>query len=325
MADPERSMAGRTCLVTGATSGIGQVTARELARRGATVIVVGRNQQRCLATAGAIRREMRNESVQSLTADLSSQEEVRRLAREFRQRHDRLHVLVNNAGALFALRGESADGIERTLASNHLGPFLLTNLLLETIKASAPARIVNVSSEAHRDVRGFDFDDPQADHAHRWLGADRRSRLAGALYALLLPRHPAFLRYAESKLANLLFTSELARRLAGTGVTANALHPGFVATRFMAGNGVLGWFMRRWAGLLATGAEDGARMSVYLASAPEVEGITGGYFIGQRPVPSSPASRDEAAARRLWRLSEELTAPVRTAPHGDRRRECPFT
>lgn len=306
MTNSDMSMAGKTCLVTGATAGIGEATARELARRGATVIVVGRNRERCEASVGSIRRETGNVSVEFLAADLSSQVEVRRLAREFRDRHDRLHVLVNNAGALFALRRESVDGIEMTLALNHLGHFLLTNLLLDTIKASGPARIVNVSSDAHEMVKGFDFDDPQA--RTRSCGRYGRSSFVSLSYTLLLPRsHPALLQYAQSKLANLLFTYELARRLAGTAVTANALHPGFVASRFSAGNGVLGWFMRRWAGLFAISVEEGARTPIYLATSREVDGVTGQYFVKQAPAVSSAASRDEMAARRLWRMSNELT------------------
>jgi retinol dehydrogenase-12 len=297
----------------GATAGIGEVTARELARRGATVVVVGRSRERCEATVEAIRRETGNPSVEFLRADLSSQGEVRRLAREFLDRHDRLDVLVNNAGALFALRQESVDGIEMTLALDHLGYFLLANLLLDALKASAPARIVNVSSDAHQWAKGFDFDDPQARSRHRGRLGYGQSKFADLLFTVLAPpKHPAFLRYGQTKFANLLFTYGLARRLEGTGVTANALHPGFVATNFGAGNGVFGWFMRRWAGLLAIGVEEGAKTSIYLATSPEVEGITGRYFLKQKPVPSSPASRDELAALRLWRLSEELTGTPAT-------------
>jgi NAD(P)-dependent dehydrogenase (short-subunit alcohol dehydrogenase family) len=308
MVAPDKSMGGKTCLVTGATAGIGEVTARELARRGARVVIVGRSQQRCEATTEAIRRATGNSSVEFLVADLSSQAEIRRLAREFLERHRRLDVLVNNAGALFAQRRESVDGIEMTLALNHLAYFLLTTVLLDTLKASTPARVVNVSSRAHEDVKGLDFDDLQARaHAHRFWGYGE-SKFASLLFTLFAPmRHPAFLQYARSKLANLLFTYELARRLEGTGVTVNALHPGFVATRFMAGNGALGWFMRRWAGLFGLSEEEGAQTSVYLAISPEVEGVTGKYFAKQKPVASSLASRDEAAARRLWQLSEELT------------------
>jgi NAD(P)-dependent dehydrogenase (short-subunit alcohol dehydrogenase family) len=301
-------MGGRTCLVTGATAGIGAVTARELARRGAQVVIVGRSPERCAATAEAIRQETGNPAVEFLVADLSSQAAIRRLARAFRERHRRLHVLVNNAGALFAQRRESVDGIEMTLALNHLAYFLLTNLLLDVLKASAPARVVNVSSHAHEDVRGLDFGDLQARaHARSFWGYGE-SGFASLLFTLVAPmHHPGFLQYARSKLANLLFTYELARRLEGTGVTVNALHPGLVASHFMAGNGALGWFMRRWVGLFGISAEEGAKTSVYLASSSEVAGVTGKYFAKEKAVASSPASRDEAAARRLWQLSEELT------------------
>jgi NAD(P)-dependent dehydrogenase (short-subunit alcohol dehydrogenase family) len=309
------SMSGKTCLVTGATAGIGEVTARELARRGATVVVVGRSQERCQATAEAIRLQTGNASVEFLRANLSSQAEIRRLAREFLERHNRLHVLVNNAGALFVERQESVDGIEMTLALNHLGYFLLTNLLLDSLKASAPARIVNVSSHAHESVKAFDFGELEAGNNDPNRRSYGRSKLPGLFYTLLLPpKHPAFVQYAQSKLANLLFTYELARRLQGSGVTVNALHPGFVATNFTSGNGAFGWFMRRWAGILAIDADEGAKTSIYLATSPEVEDVSGKYFAKQKPIQSSPPSRDEAAAHRLWRLSEELTFdPTRLA------------
>ncbi len=313
MTGADTSVAGKTCLVTGATAGIGEVTARELARRGACVVIVGRSRERCEATAEAIRRQTGNPAVEFLVAELSSQAEVRRLAEEFLARHDRLHVLVNNAGAMFAQRRESVDGIEMTFALNHFAYFLLTNLLLDTLKASAPARVVNVSSRAHEDVSGIDFDHLRGPPSARKFWGYGGPAFAGLLWTLLLPtRHPAFLQYARSKLANLLFTYELARRLEGTGVTANALHPGFVSTRFTEGNGALGWFMRRWAGLFAMSAEEGAKTSVFLATSPELEGVTGQYFEKQKPVASSAASRDEAAARRLWQLSEEMTG-VRAA------------
>jgi NAD(P)-dependent dehydrogenase (short-subunit alcohol dehydrogenase family) len=299
-------MAGKTCLVTGATAGIGLVTARELARLGATVVIVGRSRERCDRAVESIRRDTSNPAVEFLTADLSSQAAVRRLAREYEDRHSRLHVLVNNAGALFASREETADGIEKTLALNHLAYFLLTTLLLDTLLASAPARVVNVSSHGHEMVGGFDFDDPQARHGGRWSYG--RSGFVSALYTLFAPtRHPAVLQYARTKLANLLFTYELARRLEGTGVTVNALHPGFVSSSFMAGNGTLGWFMRRWVGLFGVNAEEGAKTSIYLATSPEVAGVTGKHFARCRLAPTSPASMDEAAARKLWDLSEALT------------------
>jgi NAD(P)-dependent dehydrogenase (short-subunit alcohol dehydrogenase family) len=216
---------------------------------------------------------------------LSSQEQIERLAEEAKKRYERLNVLINNAGALFLHRRESVDGIEMTWALNHLGYFLLTNLLLDLIQRSAPARIVNVSSRAHERAR-IDFDDLQGRRTYSGMRA-----------------------YGQSKLANLLFTHELARRLEGTGVTVNALHPGFVATNFGADDN--GFFLRLILRLLqrarAISAEEGAQTSIYLASSPEVEGVTGKYFFRKRPQPSSPASYDEETARRLWEVSLEST------------------
>jgi NAD(P)-dependent dehydrogenase (short-subunit alcohol dehydrogenase family) len=230
-----------------------------------------------------IRRASPGARVEPLVADLSSQEQVRRLARELRARCPRLDVLVNNAGAIFARRTLSADGLEMTFALNHLGPFLLTNLLLDRLEASPAARVVNVSSSAHQ--RGvMRFDDLQGERRYDRLEA-----------------------YAQSKLANLLFTYELARRLRGTRVTANALHPGVVATRLGSNDG---WLRARARNLLKRGMltpEQGAETSVYLASSAEVEGVSGRYFCRCREIPSSDASRDEASAALLWRVSEELT------------------
>jgi retinol dehydrogenase 12 len=286
----DKSMAGKTVLVTGATAGIGQVAARELARRGARVVVVGRSRERSDSTVEAIRLETGNTHVESIVADLSSQAEVRRLAREFRDRHARLDVLLNNAGAMFTRRRESVDGIEMTFALNHLAYFLLTKLLLDPLKEGAPARVVNVASDAHRWVSKFDFDDPQG-----------RKKYGG------------FHAYGQSKFANILFTYELARRLAGTGVTTNALHPGFVASSFTAGNGAMGWIMRRGASLFAISPEEGARTSIFLAASPMVTGVTGKYFFKEKPIESTKATHDEAAASRLWELSEELTGMKVTA------------
>jgi retinol dehydrogenase 12 len=278
-------MRGKTCLVTGATSGIGEIAARELARLGARVIIVGRSPERCAATLERIRGETRSSQLESIVADLSAQAEVHRLADQVRERCDRLDVLLNNAGGMFLERRESPDGIELTLALNHLSYFLLTNQLLPLLKASAPARIVNVASAAHKGA-SIDFDDIQG-----------RRRYSG---------WPA---YQQSKLANILFTYELARRLEGSGVTANVLHPGFVRTRFFADfTGWIGMITKLGAALVAIGPEEGARTSVYLASSPEVEGVTGQYFVKCRPAQSSPQSHDRAAAERLWRVSEELTA-----------------
>ena len=298
---------GKVCMVTGATAGIGLVTARELARTGATVIIIGRNPERCIQARDAIRQETGNARVDCICADLSVQADIRRVAREFLARHDRLHVLVNNAGALFALRRESADGIEMTLALNHLAPFLLTDLLLPALKAAAPARIVNVASAAHEDVAQFDFDDPQAARSKGW-GRYPRTERESIFYCMAMPwAHPAFLQYARTKLANLLFTTELSRRLSGSGVTANALHPGMIDSSFSDGNGVYGWFMRRFMALRGISVEAGAETSVYLAMAAEVEPLSGRYFVNKKSAPCSPAAQDAAAAARLWQLSEDLT------------------
>jgi NAD(P)-dependent dehydrogenase (short-subunit alcohol dehydrogenase family) len=303
-------------MVTGATAGIGQATALALARLGANVTIVGRSRARCEATAAWIHCETGNEKVEFLVADLSSQAEIRKLVCEFHQRHDRLQVLVNNAGALFADDQVSADGIEMTLALNHLGYFLLTNLLLETLKTSAPSRIVNVSSDAHKRIRAFDFAE-----------LERRTRnvsnikLADKLRGLILPwRHPALHRYCQAKLGNMLFTQELARRLVGTGVTVNAMNPGWVATNITAGNGMLGWMMRRYMNVFGVSAADGAKTAVYLATAPEVEGVTGQYFQLEKPWTTSLAAQDKSAARRLWQMSEELTQQGPAAPELEFRR-----
>jgi NAD(P)-dependent dehydrogenase (short-subunit alcohol dehydrogenase family) len=275
------TLQGKVCLVTGATSGIGLETARALARRGATVVVLSRSRERCEATAEALRAETDNPRIEPLVADLSAQAEVRRAAQEFRQRFDRLDVLVNNAGAAYMKRRESIDGIELTWALNHLGYFLLTNLLLDILKRSAPARVVNVASDAHRHPKGIDFNDIQAQGRYR-----------------------PFLRYGISKLANVLFTRELARRLEGTGVTANVLHPGLVATNFGAQAPlVFQWIFRLW----GLSPEKGARTAIYLATAPEVEGVSGKYFYKEKEVPPAPLALDDALARRLWQVSEAMT------------------
>lgn len=277
-------MEGKICMVTGATSGIGQVTARELARQGATVIVVGRSRERSEATVNRIKQQTDNPNVAYRLADLSVQKDIHQLAQEFKHKYQRLHVLVNNAGAIFLRHLESADGIEMTFALNHLNYFLLTHLLLDTLKASAPARIINVSSRAHARVSGLNFDDLQ----------NKRG------YGMNV--------YGQSKLMNVLFTYELARRLEGTGIMVNALHPGFVATRFATNNGLLVRLARPVLDLFALSAEEGAQTMIYLATSPEVEGVTGKYFVKEKAVLSSPASYDEAAARRLWQISEKMTS-----------------
>jgi len=270
-------------MVTGATSGIGKVTARVLAELGAHVVFVGRNEQKAAHTVHQINQKTGRDSAEFMLADFASLAATRALAAWFRGTHRRLDVLVNNAGAMFMRRQESQDGIEMTFAVNHLGYFLLTNLLLDLLKASAPARIVNVSSIAHEGTE-LDFDDLEC-----------RKNYAGMK------------AYGRSKLANLLFTYELARRLEGSGVTVNALHPGFVATNIGANNIPLfrrpiKWLINR----AAKNVEEGAQTSIYLASSPEVEGVTGKYFVDCKPVPSSAASYDEAAAHRLWQISAEM-------------------
>jgi len=308
MVDQFGSLRGKVCLVTGGTGGLGFVTARELARRGSIVVLTGRNSERCQDAAEAIRRDTGNSAIEGLAADLSSQAEVRRLAAAFTARHPRLDILINNAGALYELRHESVDGIEMTLALNHLAPFLLTNLLLDTLQASAPSRVVTVSSTAHHDVQAFDFHDPEARHPAPWHGVYPTTNRESLFYTCLRPwAHPAFRQYAHTKLANLLFTAELAHRLTGTGVTANALHPGLVATRFSAGGGPYSWFVRRLLRWFGVFPEQGAKTIVYLATSPEVASVTGQYFVKQRPVEPSHAARDLEAACQLWELSERMS------------------
>ena len=279
-------MKGKTVLITGGTNGIGKVTAQELAKMGAEVVIIGRSAEKTKATVATIKEQSGNNAVGSIVADLSSLAEVRRAAAEFKAQHQRLDVLVNNAGAVFASRQETVDGYELTFALNHLAYFLLTNLLLDTLKASAPARIVNVSSDAHRGAK-LNFDDLQHTRSYGMGG---------------------FSVYSDSKLANILFTYELARRLEGTGVTANALHPGFVATGFGRNNKGLMNLIMGVITRFALSEQQGAQTSIYLASSPEVEGVSGQYFEESKAVQSSPESYDEAAQKRLWQISEELTS-----------------
>lgn len=255
-----------------------------LARRGAHVVFTGRDKGRCEATAEAIRRESGRDAGEYLLGDLSRQADVRRIAEEFRSRHGRLDVLINNAGVVLMERSETEEGIERTWAINHLAYFLLTNLLLDVLKAGAPARVVSVASDAHKVPKGIHWDDPEGKAAYK-----------------------GFRAYCQSKLANILFTRELARRLEGSGVTANALHPGFVNTRIFEGPGMMRKLFRGSARLMALTPEAGAKTSIYLASSPEVAGVTGRYFDKCRAVEPSKAARDDEAARRLWELSERMT------------------
>jgi retinol dehydrogenase 14 len=278
------SMGEKVCMITGATSGIGKATAMELASMGASVVMVGRDLGRGEAALAEIKEQSANASVDLMLADLSSQQEVRMLADEFKETYPRLDVLVNNAGLFRSERITTADGLETTFAVNHLAYFLLTNLLLDTLKASAPSRIVNVSSGDHASGT-IDFDDLQKEKGYKGAKA-----------------------YSQSKLANVLFTHELARRLEGTGVSANCLHPGVVGTNLGSGvSGVFGFTVRAAMGPLMKSPEKGAETSVYLASSPEVEGLSGGYFVKKAEARSSDLSHDERLARRLWEVSADLT------------------
>jgi NAD(P)-dependent dehydrogenase (short-subunit alcohol dehydrogenase family) len=287
---PREHMQGKICLVTGATSGIGRVTAQALAEQGATVVLVARDAARAQATVAEIKRQTGNPTVDYLLADLSAQAQVRQVAAQFMERYAQLHVLVNNAGALFTRRRETADGMEMTFALNHLAPFLLTHLLLDTVKVSAPARIVTVASAAHIGAQ-IPFDDLQQTHH----------------------RYQPLRVYGQTKLANLLFTYELARRLPGTQVTANALHPGFVATNFARGDSALLRLAMPLTRPFAISPQEGAQTSIYLATSPDVEVVSGEYFVTCKPARSSDASYDEQAARRLWDVSAQLTGVAVTA------------
>ncbi|MEO8609428.1 MAG: SDR family oxidoreductase [Chloroflexota bacterium] len=275
-------MDGKVVLITGATNGIGKAAALALAKKGASVTIVGRNPAKTAETVAEIKAQSGNTNIDSIIADLSSMAEVRKVAEAFKAKHARLDVLINNAGGVFAERIETVDGYEMTFAFNHLAYFLLTNLLLDTIKASAPARIVSVSSGAHRNGK-INFDDLNSKNGNT-MGT-----------------------YGNSKLANIMFTYELARRLEGTGVTANVLHPGVVRTGFGKDvGGVMGFGIRLIAPFLLT-PEQGADTIIYLASSPEVEGITGKYWDKRKAVKSIDASYDVSAQQRLWTVSEELT------------------
>jgi NAD(P)-dependent dehydrogenase (short-subunit alcohol dehydrogenase family) len=280
----ENQLEGKICLVTGSTSGIGKVTARELATRGATVVLVSRTRAKGAATQTEITQATGNPHVELLVADLSLLADVRRLATEFQHTYSHLHLLVNNAGCAYPTRTLTSEGLEATLVVNYLAPFLLTELLLDMLKASAPARIVNVSSAQHANAR-IDFDNLQGEKKYGNLSS-----------------------YNQAKLALLLWTYELARRLEGTGVTVNALHPGITATNFPSGmTGVLAWGMKLAAPFLLT-PEKGAQTTLYLATSPEVEGVTGKYFVKSHETTSSNDSYDQAVGARLWEVTERLVA-----------------
>ena len=278
-------MQGKICLITGGSDGIGYAASRELARMGARVVIVGRNAAK---TEGAVRQIIAatgNPAVQYLLADLSSQREVRRVAAEAMELTPHLDVLLNNAGAIFLSDRRSAEGFEMTFALNHLSYFLLTGLLLEHLRKAPRARIVNVSSCAHESPGRFRLEDLPKPSGNGGYGA-----------------------YKRSKLCNILFTYELARRLEGENITANALHPGLVRTNIARNNGLLGRVVNFFIGVRGIAPDRGAETPVYLAASPEVEGVTGRYFVDCRPVPSSSISYDAELAARLWDMSASLTA-----------------
>lgn len=284
MTESHARMRGKVCLVTGATAGIGEVTALELARLGATVIIVGRNAQKCATVVAQIKAQTANPNVDYMVADLARQRDIRQLALQVQQKYEQLHVLINNAGATFSTRQLTDEGFEMTWALNHLNYFLLTHLLLDLLQASAPARIINVSSGAHL-MGEIDFDNLQGEKRFR-----------------------GFRQYSNSKLANVLFTYELARRLEGTGVTVNALHPGMVASNFGTNNGWI-WrnIVRPAMNLFSISVTEGASTTLYLATSAALETVSGQYFDKKKAVPSSKVSYNTATAVRLWAVSETMT------------------
>jgi retinol dehydrogenase-14 len=277
------SMDGRVCVLTGTTSGIGRAAAFDLAALGATLVMVARDRDRAEAVRQEVVAGTGNRAVEVETVDLASQAQIRALAGRLVAAHPEIHVLANNAGLTLSERRVTEDSLEETFAVNHLAPFLLTNLLLDRLRASAPARVVTVASDAHHGST-IPFDDLNATSGYSGWAA-----------------------YGWSKLANILFTLELARRLEGTGVTATCLHPGVVATGF----GRQGpWFVRAFqkvSSRFLLDPKQGADTLVWLASSPDVEGASGGYYVKRKLTEPSRAARDAAAASRLWRVSEQLT------------------
>jgi len=282
----------KICLITGATDGIGRVAARELGKRGWTLALVSRNAQKGERVARELRQECRNEEIYFKQADLSLQRDVRRVARDMAETYPRLDVLLNNAGALFWKRQTTAEGVEKTFALNHLNYFLLTNLLLDRLRAAPSARVVNVASGAHVGAR-LDFDDLECAEAYKTFRG-------------------GWTAYKRSKLANIMFSAALARRLDGEPIVSNALHPGFVRTRFGKDNGgyfaaALGIGMR----FGAISVEKGAETPVYLAAAEDVAGVSGRYFYECKERHPSPPARVEADQERLWEVSEAMTRESR--------------
>lgn len=279
-----QSLQGKIVLVTGSSRGIGLYTAQGLAKLGAHVIITSQDRTRCEKAAQLIREETHEEAVSHYVLNLASQDEIHNFSDQLYKDYDRIDVLVNNVGGWFRKYQQSPDGIEMTFALNHLSYFLLTGKLLDLLRKSAAARIVNVSSDAHRAVNGIRFDD---------LNPDKTIK--------------AFSAYAQSKLANIMFTYELAARLEDSGITANVLHPGFVASELYRNFGMLTPLVKFLAKLTGKSSEEGALTSIYLSSSPEVAGVTGKYFVNNEQMRSSDASYDPASWTRLWEMSEVMT------------------
>lgn len=290
------SLSDRVVMVTGATSGLGRAVAERLARFDARLVLVARDQRKAEAALASLQQVTGNNDVSYLLADLSSTDDIRRLSSRFHDRFDRLDVLINNAGGVFFRRRVSGDGLEMTFALNHLGYYTLTCLLADVLIKSAPARVVNVASGSHRSAE-IDFDDLQMERGYGPLKA-----------------------YGRSKLANVLFNYELARRLEPFGVTANALHPGFLRTDIAANNGFVGRALRKLMDLWARPVEEGVEAVLALATRPDLRDVSGQYFVGSHPARSSEISYDEAAARRLWQASESLTGVRLMLPQTPRSR-----
>ena len=277
-------MNGKVCLVTGATDGIGKVSARVLAELGAKVIIVGRNPEKSAIVLAELRSISGNENIDLLMADLAVMQEVRDLAEQVISRYDRIDVLLNNAGGYFTKHEITSDGLEMTFALNHMSYFLLTNKLMELLKYSAPARIVNVSSDAHYGV-DIEFDNLNGEQEYK-----------------------AWKAYQKSKLANVLFTYELLKKVPGN-ITVNCLHPGFVATNFGHNNGgFFGPVLKIAQRISAIDPEEGAKTSIFLCSAPEVKGVSGKYFYKCQPKTSSRESRNMDTGKRLWQISSDIAS-----------------
>jgi NAD(P)-dependent dehydrogenase (short-subunit alcohol dehydrogenase family) len=280
-------MKNKTVLITGATNGIGKAAALEIAKMGATVVLVGRDKTKTQQVLNELQQASGNNNLESMIADLSSQKDIRKLASDFKAKHSGLDVLINNAGGFYNKRQTTLDGLEYTLALNHLSYFLLTHLLLDLLKAIAPSRIIssriiNVSSDAHQNAK-LDFSDLQSEKSYSGFGV-----------------------YGMSKLANVLFTYQLAKQLENTDVTVNALHPGFVNTGFANNSGGFVGILLKVAKRFALKPDQGADTLVYLATSPEVEGLTGKYFVKRKETRSSPLSYDQTVQKKLWDESAKL-------------------